>query len=86
MIRRHAIAILIRHGGDDFPALVSQKVYFGWELGGLCTHDGFYMQKFLAVIMADFHLASLEPGPFGLELSTITIGQPLPEYILYVSL
>ena len=44
MIRRHAITILILHGGDGSPALVPPDVHwypFVWELGGHCIHDRF---------------------------------------------
>ena len=68
IIRRHAIAILIRHGGDVSPALVPTEVY-GWELGGHCIHDGFYMHQVTLAYMTVFRLASLEPGLSSPELS-----------------
>ena len=57
--RRHAIAILIRLGGDGSPALV----LFGWELGGHCSYDGFYMHKVLLACMAVFARRASNPGP-----------------------
>ena len=68
-IRRHAITILIRQGGDRSPALVPPKINFNRKAGRHCSCDGFYMHQMPLAYMAVFRQASLESGPPGLELS-----------------
>ena len=68
MIRRHAVAIFIRHEENGSSALVPPKVKFGQKLGGYYTHDGFYMHQVPLAFMAVFRQASL-PVP-GAEDST----------------
>ena len=60
MVPRHINPILIRDGTNEFEQ----------ELGGVCTHDGFYMHQVPLVNMAVFRQASLEPMPSGVEGSS----------------
>ena len=55
-----------------------QKFIFEWKLRGHCTHGGVYMRQVPLTRMAGFRQASLEPGPFGLELSALPTGPPRP--------
>ena len=74
MIRGHAIAILIRNGGDGSPALVPQKYNFESDFGGNCTHIGFCMHQLLLAYMAVFRQATFEPS---LMLSICAFNIPL---------
>ena len=60
---------LIRHGGNGSLLWNTQRYDFEWELGGHCTHDGFYMHQVTLAYMTVFRLASLEPGLSSPELS-----------------
>ena len=62
MARRHAITILILHGGDGYPVFVPPKVKLEWELGGHCTCVGFNMHQVPLVYMAVFCQADLKSG------------------------
>ena len=51
-----------------------QRYNFEWELGGYCTHEGFYMHQVPLMYMAVLNQVILEPGPSGLELSALLTG------------
>ena len=54
IVRRPAITIFIRHGGDDSIALVPSEAQFEWKLGKHFNHDGFYVHQVPLACMAVF--------------------------------
>ena len=55
------------------------EALFGWELGGYCTHDGFYINRMPLAYMAVFRKASLQPRPSNRSWVLFQLGYLSPQ-------